>query len=349
MLRRLIRDLIDRLDRRLLPFAASGGLIASGYYLLCSRQFRRAHRAVLAGRLAYYRNLAAPLGSSPLLRRNVHRLEKGLVMRPRNPVFAEDYIEETVDELVRLRAVGRLEQREEKWAMDVLADYFAAVTDTPAIARARESFTARAPAESGDGTIRSVPRPRSASAPAPVTIDAFMALCQQRRSVRWFEQRPVPREAVLQALDAAAQAPSACNRQPFLFRYFGDAGDAQRIAGLAMGTTGYAENIPALVVVLADLSCYPEERDRHVAYIDAALASMQFMLALETLGLSSCPINWPDIEVRERRMARELELPWHVRPAMLIALGYPDPAGGIPHSAKKPAGMMLRERNDYAS
>jgi len=180
-----------------------------------------------------------------------------------------------------------------------------------------------------------------------VSYEQFLELCRHRRSVRWFESRPVPRELVAQAIDVAAQAPSACNRQPFLFRYFGDAPDAQRIAALAMGTTGYVHSIPALVVLVADLSCYPEERDRHVPYIDASLAAMQFMLALETLGLASCPINWPDIEVRERRMATALDLPWHLRPVMLLAVGDADPQGGVPYSAKKPAEALLRERNDY--
>jgi nitroreductase len=347
MLRRLIRQLIDRVDRVLLPVAASGGLLASAYYLLFSRQFRREHRAVLAGRLAYYRGLTGPRTSSPLLRRNIHRLEKGLVMQPRAPVFAEDYIEETVRELSRLRAQGGLEPAEDAWAGDVLAEYFAVVQDTPTIARARAVFAAAPAGTACDADEPSVPRARSAWAPAPVAYEQFLELCRRRRSVRWFESRPVPRELVLKAIDAAAQAPSACNRQPFLFRYFGDPPEAQRIAALAMGTSGYAHGIPALAVLVANLSCYPEERDRHVAYIDASLAAMQFMLALETLGLASCPINWPDIEVRERRMAQELELPWHLRPVMLLAVGYADPQGGVPFSAKKPAAALLRERNDY--
>lgn len=66
-----------------------------------------------------------------------------------------------------------------------------------------------------------------------------------------------------------------------------------------------------------------------------AEASMQLMLALDTLGLASCPINWPDVERLERKMDKFLQLqPWQ-RPVMLIAVGYPDPTGGIPFSAKK--------------
>jgi len=346
MMKQLLRELIDRVDRLLIPLAASGGLLASAYYLFCSRQFRREHRAVLAGRLAYFRGLHQPLHSSPLLRRNVHRLEKGLVMQPRAASFAADYIGETVEEFVRLRSAGRLEAAEDKWAADVLDEYFRAVRDTPPIAAARARYSALTVAAAPDA-LRSVPRPRAAWPEPALSYEDFLALCRRRRSVRWFEQRPVPRELVLRALDAAVQAPSACNRQPFLYRYFGEPGDAARVAGIAMGTTGYASNVPALVVVLGDLSCYPEERDRHVAYIDASLATMQFMLALETLGLASCPINWPGIEYRERLMDRELDLPAHLRPVMLVAIGYADPAGGVPFSAKKPREALLRERNDY--
>jgi nitroreductase len=348
MIKSFLRRVIDRVDRLLLPVAAASGLLASAYYLLFSRQFRREHRAVLKGRLAYWQGLQRSGRSSPLLRRNTHRLEKGLVMQPRAPVFAEDYIEETVAEFARLRAAGGLDPAEQKWAVDVLAGYFAAVQDTPRIAAARAAFASLGTGVQAPDTARlSVPGSRAAGVRSGVSYEDFLGLCRQRRSVRWFEQRAVPREPVLQALQAAAQAPSACNRQPFLFRYFDRPEDAQRIAGIAMGTTGYAGNIPALVVLLGDLGCYPEERDRHVPYIDASLAAMQFMLALETLGLASCPINWPDIEGRERAMDRELQLPPHLRPVMLIALGYPDPEGGVPFSAKKSPDLLLRTDNDY--
>jgi nitroreductase len=347
MFKRLIRDLADRLDRFLLPLTSRSGLGASAHYLFLSRQFRREHRAVLAGRRAYERGLDAPLRSSPLLRRNVHRLEKGIVMQPRQDVFAEDYIEETVAELARLRSTGGLDPSEGKWATDVLAEYFRVVKETPPISRAKARFGESSPVQMGGPGPTSTPRTRAEGTISTVSYAQFLDLCRQRRSVRWFEQRRVPADLVSKALDAAAQAPSACNRQPFLFRYYDDPADAQRIAAIAMGTTGYAQNVPAIVVLLGDLSCYPEERDRHVVYIDASLAAMQFMLALETLGLASCPINWPDIEYRERAMAEALELPWHIRPVMLIALGYPDPQGGVPFSAKKPGQSLLRTSNDY--
>ena len=70
-------------------------------------------------------------------------------------------------------------------------------------------------------------------------------------------------------------------------------------------------------------------------YIDGALAAMSFVLALETLGLSSCMINWPDVEQQERKLARLLHLEPDERPVMQIAIGYPDPLGLVPYSGKK--------------
>ncbi len=358
MLKSLIRRILDQIDRRVLPLVAGSRVVAGLFYGLLNPRFRREQRAVLAGRRAYWRSMSGAQRSSPLLRRNIHRLEKGLVMRPRQPVFAADYIEETVDALLRAEQHGGLEEGEHKWARDVLESYFAVVSAAPAVDRARVRFRqggsqgeigiTNAGQSTGAAQAAWAPQPRAAGVRASVAYADFLALCQQRRSVRWFLPRPVPDDLVLKAIAAASQAPSACNRQPFAFRYFERPDDARRIAGIAMGTTGYAQQLQALVVVLGDLSCYPHERDRHVVYIDASLAAMQFMLALETLGLASCPINWPDVEPLERRMEAELELPAHWRPLMLIAVGYADPEGGVPYSAKKPPAALLKRADDYA-
>jgi nitroreductase len=76
-------------------------------------------------------------------------------------------------------------------------------------------------------------------------------------------------------------------------------------------------------------------RDRHVIYIDTALAAMAFQFALETLGLASCCINWPDIERLEIAMGKLLNLRPDERVTMCMSIGYPDPEGKVPFSQKK--------------
>ena len=267
-------------------------------------------------------------------------------MQPRERIFAEDYILETVTEFSAIARVECAEPSELIWASSVLTDYFAAVASTPIIDRARSLFLQCSPIPIQSGQ-RPVPFRFAGSRSESVGFQDFLGLCEGRHSVRWFDQRAVPIDLIEKAVTCAASAPSACNRQPFFFRFLDKAPDAARVASVAMGTGGYSQQIPALIVVLGDWSSIEFERDRHLPYIDGSLAAMNLMLALETLGLASCPINWPDIEERERKMDKLLELPKHVRPIMLIAVGFPHPDGMVPYSQKKPAGSLLRLQNDY--
>src|SRR5690606_32285683 len=184
-------------------------------------------------------------------------------------------------------------------------------------------------------TERRIPYRRLDGRPE-ISIDDLAALAKRRRSVRWFEPRPVPRAMIDRALEVALQSPSACNRQPFVFHVFDEPTLVQQVCEIPMGTKGYRHNIPAIAVIVGRQRAYFSERDRHLIYIDGSLAAMGFMYALEVQGLSSCPINWPDIEEKEQQMADLIGLGPDERPVMLVAIGYPDLEGLVAYSQKKP-------------
>ncbi len=319
------------------------GFLASLYFCLFSRRFYGEHHAVLKGRLQYFRDLKASPASSPQLRRNIHRLEKGLIMKPRRPVFGEAFIQETVQAFNRARATDGYSAEELKWAGDVLDEYFSVVEGTAVIDAARRSFDRGPDGPDEARSSGSKPYPRADSPATSISFDDLHLLYQRRRSVRWYLQQPVPLALIDKAVNSAALAPSACNRQPFRFIVSTEPKSATRIAECAGGTAGFAQQLPAIIVVVGDLSAYPLERDRHLIYIDGALASMQLMLAAETLGLSTCPINWPDVDNAEQRIRGLLELPPHERVIMLIAIGYGDPDSGVPFSQKKQGELLLSE------
>lgn len=332
-----------RLDLLLLPWAAWGQRSAALYYLFFNRSFSREQHATVAGRLHHARYEASSDVAAVIVRRNIHRLEKGLCMRPARDVFALDYIDET------LKAYGNLlasphahDQPLIRYAHDVLQAYFRATRWAPGARR--PALFARLNAERSRLTEHPTPAAPAAHQALPATdigYAQFLTLTQRRASVRSFLPTPVPRAAIEQAVAAAAQAPSACNRQPLRYVAIADNPIKRQLTQLPMGTAGYAEGIPVVLAVVGDLSAYPFERDRHIIYIDASLANMQFMLALETLGLASCSINWPDMETRERKAAALLGLAPYERIVMLMAVGYPDPAGLVPHSEKKSVEEML--------
>ena len=339
-----LERLINQVQRPLLLAVSWSKFLCSVYYTFCSGSFRREHQGVVRGRLQYMKDAKDPLATQYLLRRNTHRLEKGLLMRPRRDVFALDYIEDTVrcyERTIKARTASATDPdlTDLQWSSDVLARYFEVAGAHPTIDAARGLFH---PLESKpqDRALVAAPYQRNLDDPPSVKYEELLELARRRRSVRWFLPKPVPRDLIDNAVTLAALSPSACNRQPFEFRIFDDAELVREVTSIPMGTIGYAENVPAIVVLVGKLRAYYSERDRHLIYIDASLAAMSFCLALETQDLSSCCINWPDVGPFEKQMTKLLGLEPDERIIMLIALGYPDPEGLVAYSQKKPLGEL---------
>lgn len=342
-LKRALRRLLALPDRLLSRPAGQSAFAAGLFYALLSPHFSREHRAVLWGRRRFQDRIRHPEPHSPFLRRGIHRLEKGLLMEPRRASFGDAFIGPLTEYFCRAQALGALDPAEGAWARDVLTAYFAVVEDTPEIAQARRRFEAAQAPGAGPGEGQRLPYPSAQRPVAPVSYEALLTLAKRRRSVRWYEAKPVPADLLERALALAAEAPSACNRQPFWIYQAEDASTAQALAACAGGTAGWVDNIPCTLVLVGDLSNYPRERDRHLIYIDGALFAMQLMLALETLGLSSCPVNWPDTPGAEKRMAKLLKLTPELRPVMLLTVGYAREDGAVAFSQKKAPEVLLRK------
>lgn len=341
-----LEKILGAIQRPLLAVAGLFRFFGSVYYALCSRAFGQEHRAVIHGRLTFMKASRAPRANQYVIRRNIHRLEKGLLMRPRRDLFALDYIAETVRHFQREVEAQRtpspeVPDSELQWASDVLAKYFEVVGSHPIVDSCRSRFR---PLDTGSRSPSppAIPYPRDVTRPPPVTYEELLSLARRRKSVRWFLPKPVPRALIDQAMAVAALSPSACNRQPFEFRFFDEPDLVQRLASIPMGTEGFGHNFPAIAVIVGKLRAFYSERDRHLIYIDAALAAMAFTFALETLELASCYLNWPELGFMERQMAQLLKLAPDERPIMLMALGYPDPEGLVTCSARKPLAELRR-------
>lgn len=280
-------------------------------------------------------------GGRFLLRRNIHRLEKGLLMKDRRPVFAVDYIEETTQRYIQEASSLNLENdRELWWFRDILSLYFKSVESQPNVDQARSLFEEHEKASQAKERERNVPYLRNLREEPPVEYEALLELAKVRRSVRWFQKKMVPDELIHKAMEVALLSPSACNRIPYRFHIVTDLALAPAVSKVAWGTAGFADNIPAVAVVIGRFGAFFSERDRHLPYTDASLAIMSFIYALETMGLGSCCINWPDIEGTDTQMKEKIRLSDDERVIMLVAFGYPDPDGMVACSQKKSVSDM---------
>lgn len=171
-----------------------------------------------------------------------------------------------------------------------------------------------------------------------------------RRSIRAFEDRPVPREAVMRAIALAVQAPAPHHSSPWRFTLLEDAA-AKESFSRAMGAAwrddltsdGHAPDkvdailarshslltgAPLLTVCSADMSRahdYPDERRRLAEwslFAHATGAALQvYMVALAEEGVASCWISAP-VFCRDV-VSEHLGLAGSVEPQALVLVGYP--------------------------
>jgi nitroreductase len=326
-----IKYIYKQLKLVLLKLFYSSRILAKIYYFFFDTSFNREMFSVIQGKRSYYRISLGNNKNKFQLVRNIHKIEKGISMKNRRAVFALDYIEETVETYLNLK--NNLNNDSQMyWAKEVLYNYFE-ITDSnnPIIGKTKKKFL-----DNPDNFhFKNIPYKSSERVESTISYDDFLILNKRRRSVRWYKQKEVNLELVNKAIELSLQSPSACNRQPFQYYIIQDEKILRRLSKLPMGTTGYADNIPLLIAVVGDLSAYFDERDRHVIYIDSSLSVMSFILALETLGLSSCIINWPDIEIKEKKIQSILKLDNNQRVILLISIGYADQEGMIPFSCKR--------------
>ena len=87
-------------------------------------------------------------------------------------------------------------------------------------------------------------------------MNAVMENLLTRRSIRAFEDRPIPKEELDQILKAAQYAPSAMNRQTWQFTVLRSRAKIQELAaaiGKALGRENYTMYEPQTIIITSNL------------------------------------------------------------------------------------------------
>lgn len=156
---------------------------------------------------------------------------------------------------------------------------------------------------------------------------------QERKSVRVFEQRPIPdneREAILLA---AAAAPSAGNQQLYTILNITDEKLKARLS-VTCDNQPFIADAPFVLIFCADcqkwydaynaIGCAPRNPspgDLMLAVEDCAIAAENAVTAAWSLGIGSCYIG--DIMENHDIHKELLNLPDFVFPAVMVVFGYP--------------------------
>ena len=149
-------------------------------------------------------------------------------------------------------------------------------------------------------------------------MDTLEAI-HSRRSVRRYQDKPVPEELVRKLLAAGMSAPSARDAQEWKFVVIDDKAMLTEI-GAINPNAKMAQHAPMAILVCADLSL-----EKSVGYwvVDCAATVENILLAAHALGLGAV---WTGVYPRQERMdglKKLVGLPEGVMAHSLIVLGYP--------------------------
>lgn len=146
----------------------------------------------------------------------------------------------------------------------------------------------------------------------------FYDVIRKRRSIRGYTDQPIS-EQVLERLGVAVSlAPSACNRQPWLFRVVRNPAIREKIGGCY--NQPWLKQAPAIVVAMGNLDeCWKRFDGTPSVDIDMGIAMEHLVLAAAAEGLGTCWICAYD----RVRMDQALGImaPWTV--LAISPLGYP--------------------------
>jgi nitroreductase len=141
----------------------------------------------------------------------------------------------------------------------------------------------------------------------------------QRRTIRKYSKRPVPKEVLVKCVDAARLAPSGMNRQPLKYvvvnddDLLGEVFSATRWAGYLPDYGPTNEEMPmAYIVILLD-----KEVREHCGH-DAGIAAMTIAMVAHDHGLGSCMLGAID----RPKLREMLEVPQRFDIVLAVALGF---------------------------
>jgi nitroreductase len=149
-------------------------------------------------------------------------------------------------------------------------------------------------------------------------MTGFLELAKKRFSSRKYLQKPVEEEKLMQILEAARIAPSAANKQPWIFYVIRN--EDKRILISEAYHRDWLKSAPVILVACADhKSGWIRSDNKDHCDIDLAIAIDHMTLQAAELGLGTCWICNFD----PKKCRQILQLNDYIEPIAILPIAYP--------------------------
>jgi len=166
----------------------------------------------------------------------------------------------------------------------------------------------------------------------------ILEIIQKRRSIREYQERPIPENILTDLIEALRWAPSAGNLQSRYFYFVFDPDLRRKLAAAALDQE-FMARAPLVIVACADrrIAGRYGRRGRELYMIQDVAAGVQnLLLVAHARGLGTVWVG----AFEEERVGRLLKLPEHLRPVALVPVGYPGEEPEVP--SRLSAGEIAR-------
>ena len=152
--------------------------------------------------------------------------------------------------------------------------------------------------------------------------DAVLQNIMTRSTCRVFQHKEIDEKTIETLLRAAMAAPTALNAQPWHFIVINDREILKQLA-TASPHTGMLESAPVAIAVCGDVT-KKLDADEGIYWLqDVCAATENLLLAAHALGLGATWTGSYPVQSRYEIAKVALQLPDHILPVTIVALGYP--------------------------
>ena len=248
-----------------------------------------------------------------------HRLEKGMALPSPRYGFGRDAV------LRLIRSIGRYEGSYgpsdiTEFGRTALAGYrhFNQGNMDPDLEAAIERFLAPESASIDCKGIDAL----TAATLFPFDSEVAQRFLTSRRSVRQFDGRPVPEELLQKAVRIAQQAPSVCNRQSARVFASNQREKMDEMLRFQNGNRGFGDRLGAVIVIASDMRAFTSLGERNQCWVDGGIFAMSMALALHSLQIGACMLNWSVEPGRDRALRRCLGIDDNYAIITMMGAGY---------------------------
>lgn len=144
-----------------------------------------------------------------------------------------------------------------------------------------------------------------------------------RHSVRNYTKQKVPIQLLYKAVDIANSLPCACNRQACSLVVIENETIKDNLLLLQTGNKGFSA--PTLAAIIVNKNIFTQDNEKNALSFHAGSFTAGFVLALQSLNVSSCLLNWYVDEDKNNKAKELLNLSQIEQEiAVLIFIGYSD-------------------------